>query len=112
MKFEFGQRVICVNDNFMSYCRYPVKKGSIYTIHGFYQCACGSHQVTLVEIPFLISMQCKCHRTLFRRQSYYNWRFVPLQSLEMTEESPFYIDEVLFETKRIPEIQKVPLQEV
>ncbi len=78
MKFEIGQKVLCLDDHFSTYCAYPVKKGSIYTINGFYECACGSHQVNLIEFQPVIKMRCKCQRTIYRRQSFYSWRFIPL----------------------------------
>lgn len=97
MKFEFGQKVVCINNHF-NYGQSRLKKGYIYTIEGFYICPCGSNQVTLVEIPDIISMRCKCHRTLIRRQSYYNWRFVPLEFSEIAFELPSEISEELYET--------------
>lgn len=96
MKFELGQKVLCVDDHF-NYGPSRLKKGLIYTIDGFYLCPCGSHQVTVVEIPDIISMGCKCHRTLIRRQSYYNWRFVPLEFSEMVIELSSDINEELYE---------------
>lgn len=74
-----GQRLLCVNDHFNSYCAYPVKKGLVYTIDGFYKCPCGSDQVTLEERKAMIDMICKCNRLSYRRQSYYSWRFIPLE---------------------------------
>lgn len=41
MNFKAGQKAVCVNDHFRSYCAYPVRKGLIYTIDGFYKCICG-----------------------------------------------------------------------
>jgi hypothetical protein len=78
MEFKPGQRVICVNDQYRSYSRYPVTKGMVYTIHSNYQCPCGSRQVTLMEFPGRTPMGCRCPRTSNRRPSYYNWRFIPL----------------------------------
>lgn len=94
MKFEVGQKVLCINDHF-SYCKYPLKRGTIYTIHGFYQCACGSHQITLMEIPYAVNMGCRCDRTSFRRQSYYHWRFLPLEYFEESIESSSDRKEIL-----------------
>ena len=74
MKFKDRQKVLCVDDHF-NYGQSRLKKGLVYTIDGFYRCSCGSNQVTLVEIPDVLSMRCKCHWTSIRRQSYYNWRF-------------------------------------
>jgi hypothetical protein len=82
MSFRVGQKVLCVNDHYHSYCRYPVKKGSVYTIHGFYRCSCGSLQVTLVEFPGETLMHCRCPLVSERRQSYYIWRFIPLEYFE------------------------------
>lgn len=94
MEFKEVQKVLCVNDHYRSYCRYPLKKESIYTIHGFYQCTCGSHQVTLMEIPDVVNMECRCHRTSIRKQSYYNWRFIPLEYSEIFDELSSDINEV------------------
>jgi len=88
MNFKTGQKVVCINDQFRSYCAYPIKKGVIYTIDGFYMCACGSSQVTLAERPCTINMKCRCSRISNRRQSYYDWRFVPLELLENIIEFP------------------------
>jgi hypothetical protein len=96
MMFQVGQKVLCINDHF-SYCRYPLKEGLVYTIHGFYQCACGSHQVTLIEIPYTVNMGCRCHMSSIRRQSYYIWRFVPLEYFEEYADSSSDIEEVLEE---------------
>ncbi len=82
MNFHKGQKVLCVNDRFIIYCSYPVKKGKVYTIHDFYTCDCGSKQVTLTEKPYVDQMKCGCGRIEERRQSYYNWRFVPLEYFE------------------------------
>ena len=78
MNFRTGQKVVCVNDHFVRYCSYPIKKGVIYTIDGFYKCRCGSYQLTLRERSVFIDMICKCNRISYRRQSYYSWRFIPL----------------------------------
>jgi hypothetical protein len=90
MKFESGQKVICINDHYESYSRYPVKKGTVYTIYSNYVCPCGSRQVTLNEYPGRTLMGCRCHRTSRRRSSYYSWRFMPLDllhnMLEMSSE--------------------------
>jgi hypothetical protein len=82
MNFKIGQKVVCILDYYNSYCRYPLKKGLIYTIEGFYKCPCGSQQVTLMESPGLTTMGCKCDQISFRRQSYYTWRFIPLVFFE------------------------------
>ncbi len=81
MDFKTGQKVVCVNDHFRSYCPYPVKKGLTYTIDGFFLCPCGSRQVTLKEKPFSLEMRCGCGRISYRRQSYYSWRFIPIDLL-------------------------------
>jgi hypothetical protein len=73
---------MCVNNHFRSYCAYPIRKGVVYTIDGFYKCACGSNQVTLVEKPSAIDMNCRCNRISYRRQSYYEWRFIPFEYFE------------------------------
>ena len=82
MKFHRGQKVLCVNDRFRSYCSYPVIKGVVYTISDLYACDCGSSQVTLFEKPFMSTMKCGCGRVAERRQSYYSWRFIPLEYFE------------------------------
>jgi hypothetical protein len=82
MEFKLGQKVLCVNDRYGSYCRYPLSKGGIYTIHGFHRCTCGSQQVTLMEIAGVVTMGCRCQRTSVRRHSYYIWRFIPLEYSE------------------------------
>jgi hypothetical protein len=79
----------------MRYCAYPVKKGLVYTIDGFYKCPCGSDQVTLKERASTIEMICKCRRLSYRRQSYYSWRFIP--------EELFYNFIDLSAKKKIPE---------
>ena len=79
MNFRVGQKVVCINDSYRSYCAYPLKKGAIYTIYGFYTCDCGSHQVFLDEIPGVVWMGCRCDRIFLRRQSYYSNRFRPLK---------------------------------
>lgn len=87
MRYKVGQKVLCVNDHSNSNCSYPLMKGSIYTIHGFYLCPCGSLQVTLTEIPGATNMRCKCHLISFRRQSYYIWRFIQLEFFEAFEDA-------------------------
>jgi hypothetical protein len=82
MNFSTGQLVLCINDKWDRDCVYPVKRGMIYTIHGFYKCPCGSDQLTLVEMPYVTSMICGCSRCTTRRRSYYSWRFTPLESSE------------------------------
>lgn len=82
MNFRVGQRVLCINDRYRSYCRFPLKKGSVYTVNGFYTCACGSLQVTLSEIKGETNMGCRCHRTSVRRQSFFIWRFIPMEYFE------------------------------
>jgi hypothetical protein len=82
MKFQRGQKVVCINDRFSSYCSHPVIKGRVYTIQGSYRCVCGSNQVTLFEKPYNTYMKCGCGRVSERRQSYYNWRFLPLEYFE------------------------------
>ena len=97
MKLKTGQKVLCVNDHYNSYCKYPLIKGSIYTIHGLYQCHCGSPQVTLKEFPDEVNMKYKCPRTSERRQSYYNWRFIPLEYFEKFVKQSSEISESLGE---------------
>ena len=83
MKFYPGQKVLCVNDYFFPRCAYPIRKGSVYTISGFYKCVCGSDQVTLTGIPDdAILMGCRCGRTSMRPQTYYSWRFIPIEYFE------------------------------
>ena len=77
MNFQILQKVLCINNDF-NYGPSHLIKGSVYTIDGFYLCPCGSHQVTLLEIQDITNMRFKCDRTRLRRQSYYNWRFIPL----------------------------------
>lgn len=88
MNFKTGQKVVCVNDSFISYCAYPIRKAVVYTVAGFYRCACGSNQVTLAERPCTINMICRCNRISNRRQSYYDWRFMPLDFLDNIIELP------------------------
>jgi hypothetical protein len=83
MKFYSGQKVLCVNDHFNPPCAYMIRKGSEYIIRGFYKCTCGSDQVTLVGIPDNpISMICRCGRISTRPQTYYSWRFIPIEYFE------------------------------
>ena len=95
MNFKTGQKVLCVNDHFRTFCASPVKKGVVYTIDGFYRCPCGSGQVTLQERASMIDMICKCSRLSYRRQSYYSWRFIPVELFDN------FID--LSDKKKIPE---------
>ncbi len=112
MNFKTGQKVLCVNDYFGSYCAYPIRKGLIYTIHGFYKCDCGSDQITLKEIPGSIIMGCRCFRTSFRRQSYFTWRFMPLDYFEKFIDLSSDIKKILEELDvRIPEPHKVTSEE-
>lgn len=82
MNFRTGQRVLCINDKYRTYCRYPLKKGLVYTVDGFYRCSCGSLQIMLAEIPGVTNMGCRCNRTTVRRQSYFVWRFIPMEYFE------------------------------
>jgi hypothetical protein len=82
MKFKKGQQVLCVNASYGTYCAFPLKKGSIYSVDDFYECPCGSHQITLMEVPGLAKMGCRCDHSTFRRQSYFKWRFIPLEYFE------------------------------
>lgn len=84
MNFKVGQRVICINDSWSKQIPYPLRKGAVYTISGFYKCDCGSDQVTLEEVPFIINMVCRCNRSFLRRQSYFKWRFSTTESCEKT----------------------------
>lgn len=54
----------------------------VYTIEGFYRCPCGSDQITLSELPFMVNMICKCEKMAYRRQSYFVWRFIPIGYFE------------------------------
>jgi hypothetical protein len=81
MEFKTGQKVVCINPTCTRYCKYPLKKGAIYTVDGFYQCECGSRQVSISEKPAVLTMYCGCSRSANRRQTYYNWRFIPLELL-------------------------------
>lgn len=82
MNFKAGQKVLCILDQYNSYCKFPLKRGSVYTVNGFYKCACGSLQITLAEITGVTKMGCRCHRTSVRRQSYFIWRFIPMEYFE------------------------------
>ena len=82
MNFKPGQKVLCVNDHFRTYCTFPVVKGTVYTISGTYTCACGSSQVILKERPLKIDMNCRCGFVSCRRQSFYDWRFIPIEYFE------------------------------
>jgi len=83
MIYKKDQQVVCINDSFTSYCRYPLTKGGIYTVHSLFQCECGSIQVTLLEYPEILNMRCGCSLSANRRQSYYEWRFMPLDLFNM-----------------------------
>ncbi|MBN1132133.1 MAG: hypothetical protein JXR52_08660 [Bacteroidales bacterium] len=86
MNFRTGQKVICVNDRFNRKPVHAVKAGEIYYINGFYSCpSCQSLQFSLFEFPFYTLMGCKCGLTLERRQTFYAWRFVPLDEAEIEE---------------------------
>jgi len=81
MIFKNGQKVICVRGTSKANCNCSLRKGAVYTVESPYQCACGSHQVALKEIPEVLLMRCACSHTANRRQTYYNWRFIPLDLL-------------------------------
>ena len=103
MKFTIGQKIVCVNARYNSFCAFPLKKGEIYTVSGFYKCECGSDQLFLQETLRVILMACSCHRTSTRRQSYYNWRFRPLQYYSLYNE--------LFENRsEVGEKSDIPIQ--
>ncbi len=106
MNYRPGQRLVCVNDRFSSYCSHPIIKGTVYTVHENYRCACGSKQVTLFERPYINDMRCGCGRIANRRQSYYNWRFLPFdyfeQFIDLSDEEKIP-GEIL---QGIPEIQR------
>lgn len=79
MTFKIGQSVVCINATCNSYRgNGPLKKGRIYTIDGYYSCGCGSKQVSISERPEVLTMHCGCSHTSVRRQTYYEWRFMPL----------------------------------
>ena len=78
MTYKKGQKVVCVDPSCKTFCRYPLKKGAIYTIDSQYQCECGSPQVALKEYQDVLNMHCGCSRISHRRQTYYEWRFMPL----------------------------------
>ena len=89
MSYKIGQKVLCVDDRFDRQPVYAVKIGEVYTIKGFYNCpSCGSLQFILFEFPLHTLMGCKCGHTMDRRQSFYAWRFVPLEDQENTAEVP------------------------
>lgn len=83
MKFRSGQKVLCVNDHFNAPCGNRVKKGHIYTVQGYYKCPCGSRQVALIEYPAHTPMSCRCPGITYRRQTFYEWRFIPIEYFEM-----------------------------
>lgn len=77
--FKIGQKVVCINARYYNGSIYPLTKGKIYTVYGFYTCDCGSEQIYLEEIPDVVTILCLCNRTGVRRHSYYAFRFRPLQ---------------------------------
>ena len=79
MNFKIGQKVVCINARYKTYCACPLVKGNIYTVYGFYTCECGSEQIYVDEVTEIVLMGCRCHRTGMRRHSYYSDRFRPLQ---------------------------------
>ena len=84
MTYKIGQQVVCINATCNSYCgNRPLKKGRIYTIDGFYTCGCGSTQVSISERPEVLNMHCRCSHSSVRRQTYYEWRFMPLDLFNM-----------------------------
>ena len=92
MNFKFNQKLVCVHDNYKSYCAFPLKKGKVYTVQGFHKCQCGSFQINLKEVEPVVLMRCGCGAVSMRRQSYYYWRFRPLQY--------YYLNMQLFENKK------------
>ena len=96
MEFKKGQIVLCIDDHF-NYGQSRLKKGNVYTIQDFYKCPCGSDQLILLEIPDIITMRCKCGSTIFRRQSYYNWRFISMEYSEKFKETSLDNIEVMEE---------------
>jgi hypothetical protein len=82
MTFKIGQKVVCINATCNSYRgNRPLQKGRVYTVDGNYTCGCGSKQVSITERPEVLIMHCGCSRRSVRRQTYYNWRFMPLDLL-------------------------------
>jgi len=82
MQFEAGQKIVCINANWKGYCRYPLTKGAVYTVHSTYRCTCGSRQIALREYAAVLNVVCCCSQIITRRQTYYEWRFVPLDLFE------------------------------
>lgn len=78
MNYEAGQKVVCINATWKGYCRYPLKKGAVYTVHSNYRCTCGSRQIAFMEYADVLNVVCCCSQIISRRQTYYEWRFMPL----------------------------------
>jgi hypothetical protein len=79
MEFTIGQKIVCIDARYKTFCAFPLKKGKIYTVSGFFKCECSSEQLFLHGISQFVRMGCACNRTSLRRQSYFTWRFKPLQ---------------------------------
>jgi len=89
MGFKIGHKVLCVDDRFDRQPAHAVKLGEVYTIQGFYRCpSCGSLQYSLFEFHFYTLMGCRCGHTLYRRQTFYAWRFVSIEDQENIAEVP------------------------
>jgi len=89
MSYRIGQKLLCIDDRFDHRPTHAVKAGEVYTLTGFYYCpACQSPQFTLSEFPFTTRMRCGCGHTRERRQTFYAWRFVPLEEQENVAEVP------------------------
>lgn len=86
MNFEINQKVICVDNRHSTNCSHPLVKGKIYTVYGFYTCACGSEQIYVNEVPAVVFIECKCGRISERQHSYYAWRFRALQHYNLFQE--------------------------
>lgn len=88
MKFRKGQMVRCVNDGFNNRPpAYKVTIGAVYTVEDTYQCpVCNSEQNILFEFPLHTSMGCRCPNTTYMRQTFYAWRFEPVEDSEYEPE--------------------------
>lgn len=103
-KIGAGDKVVCKYPKRSFSCPNPLVKGEIYTVAGIYVCQCSSVQICLEEADYDISMICKCGREEWRRQSYYAWRFQPLQYYN-TYNEVFKSKKELGEKEDIPEFK-------
>jgi hypothetical protein len=75
MEFQLDQKVVCLSNE--SWCWLPIEPGEVYTIKAKYKCPCGSDQLILEESFYKINMICECGLSVYRYQSFYEWRFRP-----------------------------------